>query len=234
MCFLKRCLPSRGKKCIFQTTIYLFKIEDVIQVFFCRNLFLLLSNGVLEIFTELNAYTSKPLRLSENSSSVHDFSLVRNNNELTVKLWVLYSEKVDSKVINYLGIYGGPCFSLEFSFQLPFYNKTGEPSYYRFSKNLGPYEEPTTIIEMAPDSVLMYHILETTTDVTLQKLLSRGKYLEAKDLALNYNKDLDIVRKAEARDKLNKLAATDPSDTKKIGIVSKAKEHSITNSLTIL
>lgn len=152
-------------------------------------------------------YTSKSLTVCPDTSLIHDFTLVRNNNEETVKLWALYSTKSSSKVNYYVGIFGGAFFTSEFSFQLPTLNQAEQASLFQFPKNVNPFEEPSSIIEMGPKKILLYHILETSTDVTLQKLLSRGKFLEADDLAKKYNKDLDIVRKAEARDKLSKIAA---------------------------
>lgn len=172
-----------------------------------RCLFVLLSNGILYIFVEGSPYASKSLSFSPDASLIHDFTLVRNNNEGTVKLWALYSTKSSSKVNNYVGIFGGPFFTSEFSFQLPTLSQTQEPSLFQFPKNVNPFEEPSSIIEMGPKNIYLYHILETSTDLTLQKLLSRGKFLEADDLAKKYKKDLDIVRKAEARDKLSKISA---------------------------
>lgn len=178
-------------------------------VFFVRSiLFLLLSNGTLEIFSGGELLAGNSLNLPQASMAIHDFKLVSNNNEGSVKLWTLYGKlSSTSSPENYIGIFSGPQFLSEFYFQLPVLSSKGEPCpYFKFPSNISPFEEPTSIVEMASNDVRFYHVLETSTDVTLQKLLSRGKYGEAMDLALQYNKDLDIVRKAEARDKLNRLS----------------------------
>lgn len=145
------------------------------------------------------------LEVPEQNAFLHDFTVVTNKNEGSIKVWILYSVQGSSGLSNYLGIFGGPSFIPEFTFKLPMLDKNGEKSWFKFPKNTNPCEEPTAVVEMASNNVYLFHILETSTDVTLQKLLSRGKFVEAMDLATSYGKDLDIVRKAQARNKLDQI-----------------------------
>jgi hypothetical protein len=66
-------------------------------------------------------------------------------------------------------------------------------------------EEPFAFLAVSPTGTILYRMLETSTESTIQKLLTRGKFNQAADLAEQYGKDLDIVYKAKARSKFNEL-----------------------------
>ncbi|CAL8075127.1 unnamed protein product [Orchesella dallaii] len=164
----------------------------------------LLSDGSLELFLCGCLFPCKSLNLPLESQKVHDFTLVMNN-EGRVKLWVLYGSQTSSESDKYVGIFSAPEWSPEFIFKVPTLQNSDTFSELAFPRNVSPFEEPFTIVEMSSNNVVMYHMLETSTDITLQKLISRGQYLKAEELALTYDKNLDIVRKAEARDLLNRI-----------------------------
>ncbi|ODM96452.1 Kinetochore-associated protein 1, partial [Orchesella cincta] len=166
-------------------------------------LFVLFTDGNLQLFLSGSMFPSNSLNLLSESQRVHDFTLVMNN-EGIVKLWVLYGSQ-PSGCENYVGIFSGTAFCPEFLFKLPLLQNSENYSELAFPRNVSPFEEPFTIIEMTANNVQLYHMLETSTDATMQKLISRGQYSKAEELALAYDKDLDIVRKAEARDILNKI-----------------------------
>ena len=46
-------------------------------------------------------------------------------------------------------------------------------------------------------------MMESTTEAIFQKFLNKGKFSQAEELALKYNKDTDIVRKAKVQSDYN-------------------------------
>jgi len=136
---------------------------------------------------------------------VHDFSLVMTG-ESETKLWVIYGDTVGR---NYIGIFGGPSFLVEeFSAKIPRtrnMQNSYEDTKFLFPAKITPYEEPFSFLELTEYETKVYHMSETSTDATILKLLSRGKFDDAAALASEYNKDLDVVFKAKARAKMNDL-----------------------------
>jgi hypothetical protein len=174
-------------------------------------LFVLLSNGRLEILLNDVVFVTDRLTLSQESFIVHDFSLVLTS-ILEVKLWVIYGNGESSGDQNFIGIFGGPSFlTEEFTAKIPkSLDQAGTMHTnltYLFPSKVTPYEEPFAFLELSSTGTKVYHMIETSTDATIQKLLSREKFDQAAALAIQYNKDLDVVYKAKARSKFNELLA---------------------------
>jgi len=106
----------------------------------------------LEILLDEELFPTENLKLPSSSFIVHDFLLVVYDKEL-VKLWAIFGLPDLNEDENYIGIFRGPQFDLEFSYKIPSYSgdvkAAGICPTFRFQKPTSIFEEPFAFMEVA-------------------------------------------------------------------------------------